>query len=152
MTESLQIRRLDVDDVLLARRTFHLMTVVFEEEPAPLSDGWLASLLRRPDFWAVAALYDGTPIGGITAHTLPMTRSESYELFIYDLAVDETHQRQGIGRQLVRALQTEAAAQGITVSFVPADHEDLHALDFYRAIGGSETPVSIFDWRSPPPG
>jgi aminoglycoside 3-N-acetyltransferase I len=152
MTESLQIRRLGVNDVALARRTFHLMTVVFEEEPAPLSDDWLARLLRRPDFWGFAALRDGHPVGGITAHTLPMTRNESFELFIYDLAVDEAHQRQGIGRQLVRALQTEAAAQGISVSFVPADYEDVHALDFYRAIGGSETPVSIFDWRWPPPG
>lgn len=152
MTERVLIRRLGIDDVALARRTFQLMTVVFEEDAAPLGDGWLATILARPDFWAFAALRDGIPVGGITAHALPMTRSESHELFIYDLAVDEAHQRRGIGRLLVRTLQTEAALQGISVSFVPADHEDVHALDFYRAIGGSESPVSIFDWRLPASG
>ncbi len=152
MTDRLLIRRLGVDDVALARQTFQLMAIVFDEDAAPLGDDWLATILARPDFWALAALRDGIPVGGITAHALPMTRNETHELFIYDLAVAETHQRLGIGRLLVRTLQTEAAAQGISVSFVPADHEDVHALDFYRALGGSESPVSIFDWRLPASG
>jgi aminoglycoside 3-N-acetyltransferase I len=37
-----------------------------------------------------------------------------------------------------------AAAAGITVAFVPADNEDVHALDFYSALGGIPAPVTIF--------
>jgi aminoglycoside 3-N-acetyltransferase I len=44
----------------------------------------------------------------------------------------------------VAALRTEAARAGITVAFVPADNDDTHALDFYRAIGGVPAPVTIF--------
>ena len=39
-----------------------------------------------------------------------------------------------------------AAADPASVSsvFVPADDEDVHALVFYRAVGGAAAPVTVF--------
>lgn len=128
----------------LARRTFLLMAEVFEDEATPLSDAYLDRLLRRNDFWAYAALLDDDVVGGITAHTLPMTRGEMSEVFLYDIAVQGDHQRQGIGRKLVSALRADVTAAGMSVIFVAADNEDEHALDFYRALGGDPAPVTIF--------
>lgn len=141
---SIDVRRLTTSDLALARRVFLTMTEVFEDPGDPLGDAYLATLLARPDFWAFAAVDGDTVLGGITAHTLLMTRDESRELFIYDLAVVPERQRQGVGRRLVAALREEAGAEGIEVAFVPADDEDIHALDFYRAIGGVPAPVTIF--------
>ena len=144
---SIHIRRLGVADRELARTTFTMMSHVFEEDAAPLSDDYLDRLLAREDVWAFAALVGGSDtdtVGGLVAHTLPMTRDESSEIFIYDLAVRADHQRGGVGRRLVDALRGAAAKIGITVVFVPADDEDQHALDFYRAIGGSPSPVTFF--------
>lgn len=139
-----EVRRLASDDVMIAKHTLRLMAEVFDEESSELTDAYVASLLARSGFWLLTALRDGAPVGGLTAHALPMTRNESTELFIYDLAVHPHVQRQGIGRALVTALRTQAAAAGITVSFVPADDEDEHALAFYRALGGAASPVTIF--------
>jgi aminoglycoside 3-N-acetyltransferase I len=83
-------------------------------------------------------------VGGITAHTLPLTRSAMSELFIYDVAVHAAHQRRGVGRLLLDYLRSAAAEAGIAVAFVAADNEDAHALDFYRAVGGASAPVPIF--------
>jgi aminoglycoside 3-N-acetyltransferase I len=141
---SVDVRRLTAADLALARQVFLTMTAVFEGDGAPLGDPYLARLLARPDFWAFAATDGDAVIGGLTAHTLPMTRSESAEIFIYDLAVVPERQRQGVGRRLVTALREAAAAEGIEVSFVPADDEDTHALEFYRALGGVPAPVTIF--------
>lgn len=147
MNSSIEVRRLSVVDTDLARKTLHLMAEVFEEPSETLSAAYVGSLLARSDFWVVAALKDGVPIGGVTAHTLPMTRSETKELFIYDLAVQEDHQRQGVGRALIEELRKLAAADGITVAFVPADNEDTHALSFYRALDGAAANVTIFTWE-----
>lgn len=147
MDAAITIRRLTVDDVHLAQRTFQVMVDVFDEGSGGLSSGYVASLLALPGFWAYAAVQEGAPVGGITAHALPMTRNESTELFIYDLAVLPEHQRQGIGRALVDALRHEGHAAGIRVSFVPADVEDEHALDFYRALGGAPADVTIFTFE-----
>jgi aminoglycoside 3-N-acetyltransferase I len=147
MASAVVVRRLGAEDVALARQTLQLMADVFEEPAGTLTEAYVASLLARSDFWALAALRDGLPIGGVTAHTLPMTRDESSELFIYDLAVLPAHQRQGVGRALVETLRALGASEGITVAFVPADNDDLHALEFYRALGGESAPVTIFTFE-----
>ena len=104
----------------------------------------MVSLLRREEFWAVVATEGGAVVGGLTAHALPMTRSRSTELFIYDLAVRVDRQRQGIGRALVDHLLALGRTAGIDTTFVPADDEATHALEFYRALGGAPQPVTFF--------
>jgi aminoglycoside 3-N-acetyltransferase I len=147
MNPEVEVHRLGTGHVALARATLTLMAEVFEEPSASLSDQYLMALLARGDFWVLAAVEHGTAIGGVTAHALPMTRSEATELFIYDLAVHPDHQRKGVGRRLVKTLCTLAAAEGITASFVQADNDDTHALEFYRAIGGTAAPVTIFTFE-----
>ena len=66
------------------------------------------------------------------------------EIFIYDIAVRADRQRQGVGRRLIGALREMAATQGIHDLFVPADDEDAHALEFYRALGATGSPVTFF--------
>lgn len=120
------------------------MAAVFETETEPLSTGYLVRLLERDDFWAFEASVEGRTAGGLTAYTLPLTRIEESEVFLYDIAVMPEYQRRGLGRKLVMALREQAAASGIKVMWVPADNEDTHALDFYRALGGAPAPVTIF--------
>ena len=140
-----RVDRLGRADRERARRTFELMDRVFEAQSEPVSDAYLEALLARPGFWALSATLGDEVVGGLTAHELPMTRSEHIELFVYDLAVREDRQRRGIGRRLVEALLAGAAEAGIDVTFVPADDADDHALAFYAALGGRPAPVTMFD-------
>ena len=139
-----QTSRLTSDNRELAKGLFIMMAEVFAEGSDHLSDDYLDRLLSREDFWAIAAFVGDEIVGGLTAHTLPMTRSESFEIFIYDLAVREDQQRKGIGRQLMTALREAAAIAGIQHVLVAADNDDVHALDFYRAVGGVPSPVTFF--------
>ncbi|MBC7880256.1 MAG: GNAT family N-acetyltransferase [Anaerolineae bacterium] len=140
----MRLIRLNQGDNDLARALFALMAEVFEEECEVLSDVYLDQLLACEAFWAIAAFDGDQIIGGVTAHTLPMTRTEVSEVFIYDIAVRIDHQRKGVGRNLVQNLQDMAVESGIRVLFVSADNDDLHALDFYRALGGVASPVTFF--------
>jgi aminoglycoside 3-N-acetyltransferase I len=140
----IRIDRLTVADMELARALFATMARVFAMDVEVLGDAYLTRLLDREDFWALAASVDGQLVGGLTAHTLPLTRAEVSEVFIYDIAVVSDWQRQGVGRQLMSTLRSEAAGAGIAVVFVPADNDDTHALDFYQALGGVPAPVTIF--------
>ncbi|WP_247827360.1 GNAT family N-acetyltransferase [Arthrobacter antioxidans] len=143
----LDVRRLVSGDTAAAQVMFEMMAQVFGEEREPLGADYLRDLLGRPGFWALAASVGPEIVAGLTAHTLPMTRSRSSELFIYDLAVRPDHQRQGIGSRLVVELRAAAAAEGIHEVFVPADDEDAHALEFYRALGAAASPVTMFTFK-----
>jgi len=144
----LSIKRLARGDLAAARDMFAMTADVFAEDAEPLTDGYLVWLLDRDSFWAIAAFAGDDIVGGITAHTLPMTRSASSEVLIYDLAVRRDHQRQGVGARLIRELREAAAAAGLGDVFVPVDNEDTHALDFYRAQGGAPSPVTIFTFTA----
>lgn len=144
----IRARRLTPDDREQARALFATMAEVFGEEHEVLGDDYLDRLLSRLDFWAIAAFADGAIVGGLTAHTLAMTRTESSEILLYDIAVREDHQRRGVGRRLIETLREEAAAAGVEDVFVPVDDDDAHALEFYRALGGAPSPVTFFTFSA----
>lgn len=101
-------------------------------------DDYLRLLLNDQRFWATAAVSEPTVVGALTAWMLPLTSKKEHELFIYDLAVDPAHWRQGYGRGLVESLQQQAV-----------DNEDTHALDFYQSLGGAAAPSTIFTFGEP---
>lgn len=139
------LTRLTSSDPALARETFRVMAEVFDEGFEPLGDAHLLAMLRDPRFWAFAAVEDRAVVGGVTAHALPMTRAPRLELMLFDIAVIPARQRSGVGRALVSALRASAREAGIADTFVLADEEDTHALDFYRALGGTASRVVMFD-------
>jgi aminoglycoside 3-N-acetyltransferase I len=141
---STRIKKLSAAETELARSLFSVMASVFGEDTSPRSLEYVESLLRRKDFWVAAALANGEPVAGLTAFVLPQTRAQSAELFIYDIAVVPTHRQRGIGRRLVKTVRDLAAERGITTTWVSAENEDIHALDFYRSLGGAPSPVTIF--------
>jgi aminoglycoside 3-N-acetyltransferase I len=142
------IRRLTRGDAQQAREMFDVLTAAFGEPTEPLSDDYVDRLLSSTSFWAIAAFVDDRVVGGITAHTIPMTRSASAELFVYDLAVDAAFRRQGIGGLLVAELRARGAEAGVADVFVPADEDDAEAVTFYRSLAGRESPVILFAWNA----
>jgi aminoglycoside 3-N-acetyltransferase I len=149
------VRRLGPHDEAIAQQMFATLAAEFGEDDKgpnagpPLDEDYVQGLLSKRDFWAVVAIDGSDVVGGVTGHALPMTRDPSSELFIYDLAVRSDRQRRGIGRALITELLALASAAGIKTSFVPADNEDEHALEFYRALGGDAAPVTIFTFARP---
>lgn len=146
--ENLRIRRLAAADRALAAKMFAMMARVFGEQHSALSNRYAARLLRRPEFWAIAALAAGEVVGGLTAHLLPMTRIEAAEIMVYDVAVRPDHQRQGIGRLLMTSLFKGAARAGVREVFVAAENRDVHAIRFYAALGGTRSAVTHFSFQS----
>jgi aminoglycoside 3-N-acetyltransferase I len=147
MESRVVVRRLSSVDVAVARQTFAVMIEAFEEEPSVLSDAYLERLLARPDFWVFSASIGDEVIGGVTAHTLPMTRNESEEVFLYDIAILQRFRRLGAGRMLIDSLRQAAQDVGISVVFVPVDEVDEEASEFYRSLQGAESPVRFFVWE-----
>ena len=149
MTSSLSTRRLQAGDERIANDLFELISDVFEVPGEHLDDSYVEQLLAQPTFRCYVTFVDGGLAGGLTAHTLPMTRSMSSEMFIYDLAVRPAYQRRGVGTALVRAALDDATRDSIDTTFVPADNDDTHALAFYEAVGGEASPVIFFTFESP---
>lgn len=139
---STAIRRLTHDDVALMQEMLRMFGAVFEEPEtytgAQPSDAYLARLLAGETFIALAALDDGAVVGGLAAYELPKFERERSEIYIYDLAVAESHRRRGIATSIIERLKTIAVARGAHVIFVQADHGDDPAIALYTKLGVRE--------------
>lgn len=136
------IRHLTRSDVSAMRGLLGVFATAFGEPETYLAaqpdDVYLARLLENPSFIALAALREGAVVGGLAAYELPKFEQARSEVYIYDLAVLESHRRQGIATALIEVVRTIAAARGAWVVYVQADADDPPAVALYAKLGKRE--------------
>ena len=142
MKSPFDVRVLGIEDVASLREMLSMFGRAFGE-PATYTanqpdDLYLHGLLGSSSFVAVSAVAGGQVIGGVAAYVLPKFEQARSELYIYDLAVEEGSRRQGVATAMIRELQNHAAARGIYVIFVQADHGDEPAIALYTKLGVRE--------------
>lgn len=146
--QAISVRTLGPDDLDIMRGLSDMFGQAFGEAEAydrarPDAD-YLRRLLGMAHVVVLAALKDGMVVGGLVAYELPKYEQARSEIYLYDLAVDERHRRQGIATALISELQAIAAARGAWVIFVQADYGDDPAIALYTRLGTRED-VMHFD-------
>ncbi len=148
MTAKVNVKQLSATDLHLMNSMLSLFADAFNEagtyntkRPGKV---YMQKLLGSDYFIALAALKNEQVIGALAAYELQKFEQERSEIYIYDLAVDEAHRREGIATSLIQALQTIAAERGAYVIFVQADYGDDPAVALYTKLGVRED-VMHFD-------
>lgn len=103
-------------------------------------DDYLRRLLGGESFIALAAMKSETVVGAIAAYELKKFERATSEIYIYDLAVDAKHRREGVATALIAMLQEIGQARGASVIFVQADTDpdDEPAIALYTKLGSRE--------------
>jgi aminoglycoside 3-N-acetyltransferase I len=142
MSDALPIRRLATGDDALFDGMLDLFGAAFDEpeiygaaRPGP---AWRLRLLGSDQFVALVALAGDSVVGALAGYELVKFEQERSEFYIYDLAVAETHRRQGIATALIRTFGAHAKDRGGWVVFVQADLEDAPAIALYDKLGTRE--------------
>ena len=131
------IKRLGPPDLKTARELF----VYFQiddgiEEPSIPSDQYLEALLRKEDFYVLAALDQEILAGGLTAFSLPLYKTESLEMFLYEIGIKPAYRQQGIAQQLINSLLALCRDLGISELFVGTSPNNKAAIKLYETSGG----------------
>jgi len=130
------------DDIASMRGLLAVFGAAFDEPEtytgAQPDDAYLGELLGGESFIALAALDGEAVVGGLTAYELKKFEQARSEIYIYDLAVAETHRRRGIATGLIERLKTIAGKRGAYVVIVQADLGDDPAIALYTKLGRRE--------------
>jgi ribosomal protein S18 acetylase RimI-like enzyme len=116
----------------------------------PPDAAYLAGLLQRDTFIAIAALIAGEVKGALAGYVLHKFEQARTEIYIYDLAVAADCRRRGLATRLIERLQHFAHTIGAHVIFVQADYGDEPAIALYTKLGRRED-VMHFDIEPLPP-
>jgi ribosomal protein S18 acetylase RimI-like enzyme len=113
---------------------------------APRSDA-VNRFLTDPNHHLLIAYSGGVPAGFVSG--VEVTHPDKgTEMFLYELAVDEGHRRQGIGTALVQAIRDLARERGCYGMWVLTDDDNAAAGATYRRAGGEvESQPLMFSWR-----
>ncbi len=145
---SYQIKQLTAADKDLFDQLLECFSKVFNDAASYTvqrpDQRYLTQLLNSDTFIALAAIDQGHVVGGLAAYVLRKFEQARSEVYIYDLAVAETHRRRGIATQLIKQLKPIARARQAWVIFVQADHGDDAAIRLYDGLGQREA-VLHFD-------
>jgi ribosomal protein S18 acetylase RimI-like enzyme len=102
--------------------------------------------LNDPGHHLLIAYADGEPAGFVSG--VEMTHPDKgTEMFLNELAVGETHRRQGVATALVDALKELAREKGCYGMWVLCDEDNEAAVKTYRKAGGNPSNPTLFDWR-----
>ncbi|CAA9500814.1 MAG: hypothetical protein AVDCRST_MAG09-992 [uncultured Sphingomonas sp.] len=111
---SLEVRRLTPGDFEAFRAMNRLFARAFDDAEhygsAPPSDVYIEERLADTTFVALLATLNQEPVGALAAYELKKFERERSELYIYDLAVEEAHRRQGVATALIGWLQHYAGS------------------------------------------
>jgi aminoglycoside 3-N-acetyltransferase I len=142
MGDGLLIQRLATHDIGHLRSLNTLFGRAFADpesyDSQPPSDAYLRQLLAKEHVIALVALIEGSVVGGLVAYELDKFEQERREIYIYDLAVADTHRRQGIALGLINRLREIAAHRQAWVIYVQADYGDTPAITLYGKLGVRE--------------
>ena len=135
-------KRLEAGDGELLKKLLKVFAVAFDDaqayQSAIPSDSYISELLSQQTFNALVALDGEEVVAGLVAYELEKFEQERREMYIYDLAVLETHRRKGIATGLIRELQRIAKERKAYVIYVQADKEDMPAIKLYESLGTQE--------------
>ncbi|MBD1858586.1 MULTISPECIES: AAC(3)-I family aminoglycoside N-acetyltransferase [Leptolyngbya] len=141
-SEPISIRQLTSNDLTLMEDLLATFGEAFDEVDTynsfRPSHTYLKRLLSSDYFIALAALKNGSVVGGLAAYELQKFEQERSEIYIYDLAVAAAHRREGIATALIQELKKIAVARSAYVIFVQADLVDDPAIALYTKLGTRE--------------
>ena len=137
-----EIRMLGPDDERVLAR---VAACVFDHEIDPALS---AEFLRDPRHHLAAALEDGTVVG-FASGVHYVHPDKPAELWVNEVGVAPTHQRRGLGRQLLQALFARARDLGCREAWVLTSPANGAAIRLYESAGGSDMadPPVMFTFR-----
>jgi len=129
-----EIRMLHADDCDVLRS---VAQGAFDDPIDPVA---AAEFLADARHHLAVAIADGLVVGFISAVHYVHPDKPKPELWINEVGVAPTHQRQGLARKMMEAVLAEARRLGCAVAWVLTSRTNAAAMRLYAGCGGVEAP------------
>lgn len=125
---------------LLDPSDLHILNNVAEDVfDDPIVESSAQEFLADPRHRLVVALDNNVVVGFVSAVIYLHLDKPAPELWINEIGVAPTHQRQGIGKALMQTILNIAQQSSCTEAWVLTDRANLPAMAMYKSAGGEET-------------
>jgi ribosomal protein S18 acetylase RimI-like enzyme len=146
----MQIRRLREGNEEAACRVIEEVKFVADGLVGVSADaGYMRTFLADDRNYLIIATVDDKPVGFVLGYECARVDGPRSMMFLYEIGVEETHRRKGIGRALIEELKRCCVARGCCKMFVPTSASNKAAMALYRSAdgkGGADPDAATFGW------
>lgn len=133
----MEIRKLTLKD---AEQLDQVADDVFDE---PINAEWARQFLSTGNHHIFVAVDAGVVVGMITAVDY-VHPDKPVQLWINEVGVAPSHQRRGIGRQLLRAMLDHGRALGCKEAWLGTEDDNVAARGLYEDAGSKPEPFVLY--------
>ena len=119
--------------------SYNLNNVAEDVFDDPIVESSAREFLNDPRHRLIVALDKDVVVGFVSAVLYLHPDKSAPELWINEIGVAPTHQRQGIGKALLQAMLDHAKRSGCTEAWVLTERDNLAAMAMYKSTGGTES-------------
>ncbi|WP_289501006.1 GNAT family N-acetyltransferase [Gloeocapsopsis sp. IPPAS B-1203] len=101
----MEMRRLQENDCQLLASAIWLLIPESDRGGNIASHAYLKQALADKNCYFILCVVDSTPIGYLSAFRFPAVESTSFQVYLYDIVVDEKFRRKGIGTRMIEELK-----------------------------------------------
>ena len=105
----------------------------------PIVGSSAQEFLNDPRHRLVVAVEEDLVVGFVSAVIYVHPDKLAPELWINEIGVASSHQRQGIGKALMQAILEEGKRSGCSEAWVLTNRSNLPAMTMYKSAGGEES-------------
>ena len=108
----MDIRRLQSEDYALLASAIRSLIPEDERDGGVASEAHLRQSLENSACYFILCLVDSAPAGYLSAFRFPAVDHDCFQVYLYDIIVEERHRRKGIGSRLIEELKKHCRADG----------------------------------------
>jgi ribosomal protein S18 acetylase RimI-like enzyme len=107
--------------------------------PTP-TDSYFETFLCKPENVFIVAADDTVPVGYVVAHLLDRIDRDQRMMFFYEIGVQESYRRRGIGRRMIDLLKLVCREEHVMKMWVPTGRSNIAATRLYASTGAAPLP------------
>jgi aminoglycoside 3-N-acetyltransferase I len=145
----MEIRRLQRGDSALLAAAIRTLIPEDEREGGVASDAHLRRALGDPVCYFIVCLSDSTPIGYLSAFRFPAIAADCFQVYLYDIVVDERHRRKGVGSRMIEELKRHCKGDGAAGIWVGTSLGNVAAQKTFERTGGTRVSETYIEYVYP---
>ena len=145
----MEIRRLQSEDYAFLASAIQTLVPEDERDGGVASEAHLRRALANTACYFIVCLIDSGPVGYLSAFRFPAIDDDNFQVYLYDIIVDEGHRRTGIGSRMIEELKRQCRADGADHIWLGTSLENEAAQKTFERTGARRVSETYIEYVYP---
>ncbi|MEP6705831.1 MAG: GNAT family N-acetyltransferase [Acidobacteriota bacterium] len=145
----MEIRRLQQSDYIPLASAIRILVPLVPDEPISgqvINEAFLKQALSDKNCYYILCLDNSTPVGYLSAFRFPAVETADFQIYLYDIAVEERFRRQGLGSRMIEELKRHCGEDKVDFMWVGISLDNESAQKTFEKTGARQVSEAYVEY------